>query len=119
MSLLSEAMSTCTMLDRRTIPDGYGGYSVDWTEGASFDAAITVDTSLQAKVAEKQGVTSLYSVVTGKEMNLQYNDVFRCNDDGKVFRVTSDGDYKKTPSSATLNMRVVSAEEFNLVLDNG
>jgi hypothetical protein len=40
--------------------------------------------------------------------------VFRRNRDGKIFRVTSDGDDKHTPISATLNMRVVTAEEFKL-----
>ena len=32
--------------------------------------------------------------------------------DGKIFRVTSDGDDKRTPRSAALNMRNVSAEEW-------
>ena len=47
-------------------------------------------------------------------MNLQYHDVFRRNRDLKIFRVTSDGDDKHTPASATLNMRQVTAEEWSL-----
>jgi hypothetical protein len=47
-------------------------------------------------------------------MNLQYHDIFRRVEDGKIFRVTSDGDDKKTPESATLNMREVTAEEWSL-----
>jgi hypothetical protein len=38
--------------------------------------------------------------------------VFRRESDGKIFRVTSDGDDKKTPPSAGLDMRQVTAEEF-------
>lgn len=114
MSLLSEAMTACVMLDKRTTADGYGGYVVEWIEGAPFDAAIVMDSSMQAKIAEKQGVTSLYTITTTKALNLQYHDVFRREEDGKIFRVTSKGDDKKTPASATLNMRQVSAEEWSL-----
>lgn len=115
MSLLSEAMVSCVLLDKKTQADGYGGYETVWTEGAEIQAAIVLDTSIQARMAEKQGVTALYTVTTSKALNLQYHDVFKRLSDGKVFRVTSDGDDKKTPASASLNMRQVSAEEWSLV----
>lgn len=114
MSLLEEAMEKCIMLDKTTKPDGYGGRIDTWVEGAEFNAAIVLDTSIQAKVAESQGVTGIYTVTTQKNFNLQFHEVFRRIEDGKVFRVTSDGDDKKTPRSATLNMRQVSAEEWSL-----
>lgn len=114
MSLLSDAMESCTMFDKRTVADGYGGYMTSWVEGAEFQAAIILDSSMQARVAEKQGVTALYTITTKKTINLQYHDVLRRNGDGKIFRVTSDGDDKHTPTSASLNMRQVSAEEFVL-----
>lgn len=114
MSLLTEAMSNCVMLDRTTQADGYGGIITTWADGAAFDAAIVLDSSMQARTAAIQGVTSLYTVTTRKTINLQYHDVFRRVSDGKVFRVTSDGDDKKTPGSASLNMRQVSAEEWSL-----
>ena len=111
MSLLSEAMEECTLLDRVTSTDGYGGIEETWKDGATFKAAVTFDTSMQARTAGVQGVTSLYTVTTAKNVNLQYHDVFR-RADGKTFRITSDGKDKKTPPSASLNMRVVSAEEY-------
>lgn len=114
MSLLSEAMEACRMLDKRTVADGYGGYDTIWEDGAEFQAAIVLDTSMQARVAEKQGVTGLYTVTTVRALNLQYHDVFRRERDGKIFRITSDGDDKYTPASATLDMRQVSAEEWDL-----
>lgn len=114
MSLLTEAMVDCTMIDKTTTSDGYGGSRTLWVDGATFKAAISLDNSIQARVAEKEGVTSLYTVTTGKTMNLQFHDVFRREKDGKIFRVTSDGDDKYTPNSATLNMRVVNAEEWTL-----
>ena len=114
MSLLTEQMEECVMLDKTTAPDGYGGYVSKYVEGATFTAAITFDTSMEARAAERQGVTSMYTVTTGKEMALKYHDVFRRSNDGKIFRVTSDGDDKHTPASASLNMRQVTAEEWEL-----
>jgi len=114
MSLLSEAMESCTLLTKTVMNDGYGGYTTTWTEGAGFDAAIVFDTSIQARQAEASGVTSMYTVTTKKNMTLEYHDVFRRESDKKIFRVTSDGDDKYTPSSASLNMRQVTAEEYVL-----
>lgn len=113
MSLLSEAMDVCVLLNKQTTADGYGGYISTYTDGAEFQAAIVFDTSIEARVAEAQGVTSRYTVTTSRKMVLEYHDVFRRVRDGKLFRVTSDGDDKYTPKSAGLDMRQVTAEEWN------
>lgn len=117
MSLLSEAMEDFIIIDKTTAPDGYGGTIDVYVDGASIKAAVTLNNSMQARVASVQGVTALYNVVTEKNINLQYHDVLRRVSDGKIFRITSDGDDNKTPPSASINMRVVSAEEW--VIPNG
>ena len=114
MSLLSEAMENCVLLDRQTTSDGYGGYTSSWVNGAEFQAAIVLDTSMEARTAEQQGVTALYTITTKRTMNLQYHDVFKRLRDNKIFRVKSDGDDKLTPASANLDMRQVEAEEWEL-----
>lgn len=114
MSLIDSFTSECVMLDKVTRPDGYGGIKPQWIEGAPFDAAITLDSSMQARIAEKDGVTALYTVTTKKNINLQYHFIFKRLTDGKIFRVTSDGDDKATPNVGNLNMRQVSAEEWSL-----
>jgi hypothetical protein len=114
MSLLNEAMENCIMLEKRTTEDGYGGYITEWVEGVQFKAAIPVDNSIEARTAERQGVTSLYTVTTSKALTLEYHDVFKRLRDGKIFRVTSDGDDKFTPNSSSLDMRQVTAEEWSL-----
>jgi hypothetical protein len=114
MSLLSEAMDKCVMLDKTTVDDGYGGFKPSYIEGASFNAAVVFDTSIEARVADKQGVSSLYTVTTNRNITLEYHDTFKRMKDGKIFRVTSDGDDKYTPKSATLDMRQVTAEEFQI-----
>ena len=112
MSLLSNAMDKCVMYDRRSTSDGRGGLIRPWTEGATFYAAVVLDSSLDARVAESQGVKAVYTVTTTRAINLQFHDVFKREEDGKVFRVTSDGDDKKTPRTAGLDMRQVAAEEW-------
>lgn len=114
MSLLSDAMESCVLMDKRTEPDGYGGYVSNYVDGATFKAAIVFDSSIQARIADKQGVSSLYTITTPRAMVLEYHDVFRRVRDGKIFRVTSDGDDKFTPQRATLDMRQVTAEEYTI-----
>ena len=114
MSLMDDFKSTCTILDKKREPDGEGGFHTVWFEGAKFMAAIVLDSSMQARIAEKQGVTGIYTITTANNVNLEYHDVFRRQYDGKIFRVTSDGDDKYTPASASLDMRQVTAEEYEL-----
>lgn len=112
MSLLDDMMEQFHIMDKVTSDDGYGGVTTEWKEGATFQGVATFDSSMQARAAEKQGVTSMYTVTTSKSVVLQYHDVIKRDRDGKVLRITSDGDDKYTPASAGLNMRQVSAEEF-------
>ena len=114
MSLLTEAMTPCTMLMKSVISDGYGGYSSSWEEGLQFDAAIVFDKSVQVRASEVQGVTNCYTVTVSRSFVLKFHDVFRRETDGKIFRVTSDGNDSFTPVSAALDMRQVMAEEWKL-----
>lgn len=114
MSLIDDVLESCVFMAKSIQPDGYGGYITNWVDGAEFPCAITFDTSIEARTAEAQGVTSRYTVTTSRAITLEYHDVFRRLRDGKIFRVTSDGDDKYTPPSATLDMRQVTAEEWRL-----
>ena len=107
-------MEDCVLLNKQTVNDGYGGYITTYTEGAEFSAAIRFDSSIEARAAEKQGVTSLYTIITSRNIVLQYHDVLRRKRDDKIFRITSDGDDSYTPNSASLDMRLVTAEEWSL-----
>ena len=117
MSLLLEAMEDCQIIDKVTLNDGYGGVVTSWVPGAIIKAAIVFNTSMQARIADHQGVSDLYTITTSRSVILQYHDVIERLGDGKVFRVTSDGDDNKTPNSAGLDMRQVTAEQWQLVGD--
>ena len=114
MSLMDDFKSTCVILDKKRVSDGEGGFLTTWLEGAKFMAAVVLDNSIEARVAEKQGLTSIYTVSTDKNAILQYHDVFKRLYDGKIFRVTSDGDDKQTPARASIQFSQVTAEEYVL-----
>lgn len=115
MSLLTQAMEDVVTLEKKRVPDGEGGFTTQWSEGVQFKAAISFDSSLEARTAEKQGVTSLYTVTVPLNCKLEYHDTIKRLKDGKVFRITSDGDDKITPPSASFQFAQVTAEEFVLV----
>lgn len=114
IGLMNEFLEDCTLLEKTRIPDGEGGWTVGWVDGMDFQAAITYDTTIQSRVAESQGMMATYTVTTEKSMPLDFHDVFRRNRDGQVFRVTSQGDDKRTPASASFQVSQVAAEEWSL-----
>lgn len=115
MNLVQESMTQCVLLLRDQLPDDEGGLVPSaWEEGDRFQAAVVCDQSLQARMAEKQGVTGLYTVTCVPGIVLEYHDVFRRLSDGKVFRVTSDGGDRKTPPRASFQFSQVTAEEWEL-----
>lgn len=112
MSLLNEMFEEFVYINKNIVDDGLGGFETIYVDGATFNAVAVLDSSMESRIAEKQGVTSLYTITTNREMTLSFHDVIRRKSDGKVFRVTSDGEDKKTPVSSRLNMRQVTAEEW-------
>lgn len=114
MSLMDDFKSTCVRLVPKKVPDSEGGMKTTWEDGEEFEAAIVFDSSLSAKRAEKEGVTSLYTVTVDKSLAFTFHEVFRRVRDGKVFRVTSDGDDKHTPPRATFQVAQFKAEEWRL-----
>lgn len=113
--MIEDSMTECVVMQKTRTPDGEGGFYVEWTEGPHFRASITFDASMQARTAEKLGVTSLYTVTTSKNAPLEYHDVLKRLSDGKIFRITSDGDDKQTPARAGFGQYLqVTAEEWEL-----
>lgn len=100
MSLLDDFASPCALLDKKRTPDGEGGYKTEWTDGAEFFNYSALNNSLEARRAEKEGVTSLYSVLVDKATPVEYNDYFRDKTTGLTYRVTSNPREQEAPKSA-------------------
>ena len=114
MHLYEEMMDSCAMMDRRTVADGLGGFTYQWTQGAEFKAAIVKNNTLDARVAEKQGVTEVFTITVDKGVSLEFHDVFKRLRDSAIFRVTSNISDSETPSRSTFQIGQVSAEKWSL-----
>lgn len=113
-TLLDSMVETCTMIEKRAVPDGMGGFTRAWVDGAEFQAVIRKDESIEAKLAEQQGVTEVYTIVVQKGLPLDYHDVVRRNATGEIFRVTSNVADKQAPDASTIGIARVSAERWTL-----
>jgi hypothetical protein len=114
MSLLEEAYEPFVIMNKSVVDDGYGGTATVWTDGATIQGAMVLDTSTEMRIAQAQGVTAAYTLTVRKDIELDYHTVLKREKDNKIFRLLSDTDDKKTPKSAGLNMRQYTAEEFVL-----
>lgn len=118
MSLIDEFMEDCTILNKIKTSDGEGGTLTKWEEGAKIKAAIVMDSSTLAKIAEAQGVTSNYTITTSRTVELEYPDVIRRDSDGATFQVTSGND-KRSPMISSMDIAQVSARRWELSNDEG
>ena len=100
MSLLDDFSHSCIIMDKRTKPDGEGGYATEWSEGAEFANYVALDSSLEARQAEAQGVTSVYTGMR-KDVPIEYGSVYKDVMTGTYFRVTSRPEEKQAPASAS------------------
>ena len=110
MSLLNDFARQCVLMEKPRVPDGEGGYTIDWTDGATFQNYQSLDTSMEARTAEKQGVTSVYSALVDKDVPIEYGDYFKEKESGTVYRVTSHPDEKQAPKSASFTLKFFTAE---------
>ena len=114
MSLLDDFARTCVLMGKKRVPDGAGGYMVQWTEGAEFTNYQALDTSMEARIAEKQGVTSIYSALVRSDFPIEYNDYFKDKSTGLTYRVTSNPEEKVAPKSASFALKYFTAERKEL-----
>lgn len=114
MSLLDDFASECVLVEKRTTSDGESGYIVAWEDGVSFTNYQAMDTSMEARRAEKEGVTSVYSALVRQDVPIEYGDYFRDTTTGNTYRVTSRPEEKVSPRSSTLNLKYFTAERKEL-----
>ena len=114
MTLFEAMFEPFCYMEKTRVPDGEGGTIVTWREGAEFQGKAAFDTSIEARTGAAAGVSSLYTLTVPKAVALEYHDVVKRLGDGKILRVTSDGDDVVTPSMATFEFLQVTAEEYEI-----
>ena len=114
MTLLDEMKTSCVMMDKRSVPDGLGGFKYKYVDGVEFQATIIKDTTTAARVAEKDGMKEVYTIVVSKGNPLEFHDIFKRVSDDAVFRVTSNIVDSEAPARSTVQIGKVSAERIEL-----
>lgn len=94
------------------VDDDYGGYTHQWTKGASFDGIITEDASLTATVASIEAKKNYYGIKVKRDAPLGFSTTFRSDKDGKWYRITS-GEVLNSPSMSALDMKILSCEAYD------
>lgn len=110
MNLLDDFARECVLLERHREPDGAGGYVTEWQETISFLNYQYLNNSLEAKRAEKEGVTSVYTALVEQDVPIEYGDYYVDKTTGNTFRVTSNPEEKHTPKSSYMRFKTFSAE---------
>ena len=111
LSLLDDFARPCVLLEQTRKPDAAGGYTVESTDRPEPINSQALDTSMEARRAEKEGVTSLYSALVDKAVPIEYNDYFRDETTGDTYRVTSEPSDKESPKSASFSLKYFTAEK--------
>lgn len=114
MSLLDDYAIPCVLMEKKRAPDGEGGYTTEWSDGVEFFNYQYLDTSMEARRAEQEGVKSLYSALVQKNLPLDYGDVFKDKNTGTTYRVTSHPGEKEAPKSSTFDLKYFTAERWAL-----
>ena len=114
MSLLDSYSEEYIVVDKTTVNDGYGGYTVVWKDGATIKGALAIASESEVTVAGAMGERVTHTMLIDKSIILEYHSVLRRKRDGKTFRVTSRGAENHTPDSSTLNKRKISCEEWEI-----
>lgn len=110
--MLQDYFETLVFLEKHSVSDGMGGFIEDYVEGAEFKGGITTDNSIEMRVAEKQGVTSVYTVTMPINVPLKYGDIIKRKSDNKYFRITSNANDMQTPKRANVQFKQAQAESW-------
>lgn len=108
--LLDYYARACVHLYRQTTNDGEGGYKTEWCEGMKFTNYQALNTSTEAQIAERQGISTLYGVLVNRDVPLGYGDYYKDTESGQMFRITSEPSESHTPDNSNLNLKYFSSE---------
>lgn len=110
MSPLDHA-EKCIIYEKTRVSDGMGGFVVEWNEGIEFDALISLDSSVEARLAEQSGVVDNYTVYVDKAFPISAGEYFKRASNDTTFRVTSSPDEQQTPAISGMNYKVFTAQK--------
>ena len=87
-----------------------GGKIDTWTDGATFQAGVSLNNSREAQIAYRNGLATQYTIVVPADVTLRQNDRVKRVADGVEYRITSNSANMHTPAPAALQYAQVTAE---------
>lgn len=112
--LYESMMVPCVLMEKTRVADGVGGWTTEWTEGAQFMAAILKNNTIQAKLAEKEGMDEVYTITVERGLPIGFHDAIKRISDGKVFQITSEAKDNESPTFSTINFGQFTAKAWSL-----
>ena len=109
---IQDFYETYTFIEKKSVPDGMGGFDIEYIEGADFVGNVSTDNSVEMRIAEKQGVTSIYTVTIPKNVPLEFSDVIKNKKTNKYYRITSDPEDMVTPKRSNMDFKQCQAETW-------
>jgi len=111
---LEDFFEKLVLLERKVISDGMGGFEETYGDGIQFLGAVNTDSSIEMRLAEQNGLKSVYTVTIDKKLPVKYHDIVKRAKDNKLYRITSDPNDSETPSFSDLNFKQMSAEKWTI-----
>lgn len=105
------------IVEKRTQSDNMGGFETTYVEGAEFMAGINTDNSTEMRIAEQQGLKTIYTLNVSKNTPLSYQDIVKRVKDNSYFRVTSNPLDMETPARSNMNFRQMTLEKIDLPIE--
>ena len=112
--LYERMMEPFIIMEKKKVSDGEGGFTTTWTDGLTVNLALSSNTSMQARIAEHEGVTSTCTITSYKNVKLDFHDVVKRVSDGMMYRVTSNSGVKESPNFSSIDMNQVTAEKWEM-----
>lgn len=115
MSLIESMMEDAVIMLPEGGSDGEGGQNVQYREGNKIKAVFAMTNAIKITAAEKAALENAFTITTHRGTLLQFHNIVKRKSDGRTFRITSNGNDRKTPaSSAIYPFAQVQAEEWRL-----
>ncbi len=100
------------LMDKKSVSDGMGGFTVEWIEGATFKGAVVTEATTEERVAEQQLGGVSYQITTPINVVLSFGDIVKNGDD--YLKVTSDNKDVETPKVSTFKFKQCTAIKWEL-----
>lgn len=109
--LLDYYAHACVIMESERTNDGEGGWVTVWKECGEFTAYQALNTTAEIRVAQRDGLTSVYDILVDQNVPLKYDDYYHDKESGETFHVTSEPREKQSPASSSLNLKYYNAEK--------